>query len=146
MINKTLRVLIADAQHFNRMKIERSFNALEYYRIAPVQSLLELLTLVEYGCEPFDVVVINAELAAGSLDLPAFFLDNPQVRHALIYNDPSATLQADPGFAQENLQITHAALPDVQTIKSLMAQVDLCAEPAQLAWRPKSAAPRRASA
>lgn len=67
MINKTLRILIADPQHFHRMKIERLFNHLDYYRVAPVQDLAELLTLVDYGCDPFDVVVINAELAAGLL-------------------------------------------------------------------------------
>lgn len=72
MINKALRILIADSQHFHRMKIERLFNGLEYFRVAPVQSLFELLTLVDYGCAPFDVVVINAELAAGSLDLQGF--------------------------------------------------------------------------
>ena len=60
MINKSLRILIADPQHFHRMKIERLFNRLDYFRVAPVQSLLELLTLVDYGCEPFDAVVINA--------------------------------------------------------------------------------------
>ncbi|MBK5535373.1 chemotaxis protein CheY [Pseudomonas sp. TH08] len=140
MINKTLRVLIADAQHFNRMKIERSFNALEYYRIAPVQSLLELLTLVEYGCEPFDVVVINAELAAGSLELPAFFLDNPQVRHALIYNDPSAPLQVFSAFAQDNVLISHAPLPNEQAIRHLMAHVDVAQ------WKPEQTVQRRAYA
>jgi hypothetical protein len=34
MINKTLRILIADPQHFHRMKIERLFNHLEYFRVA----------------------------------------------------------------------------------------------------------------
>lgn len=118
MINKTLRILIADPQHFHRMKIERLFNQLDYYRVAPVQSLAELLTLVDYGCEPFDVVVINAELAAGSLDLCGFFLDHPNVHHALIYNEPSA-----PVFAWGNVQISHALLPQATAIRQLMAQV-----------------------
>ena len=98
MINKALRILIADPQHFHRMNIERLFNNLDYYRVAPVQTLAELLTLVDYGCEPFDVVVINADLATGALDLPGFFLNNPQVRHALIYNEASAPLQTALGF------------------------------------------------
>ncbi|RON97259.1 chemotaxis protein CheY [Pseudomonas fluorescens] len=124
MITKTLRILIADTQHFHRMKIERLFNSLDYYRVAPAQSLTELLTLVDYGCEPFDVVVINAELAAGSLDLLGFFLDNPQVRQALIYNESTAPLQQASGFAQENVQISHLALPSKQSISQLMALVD----------------------
>ena len=84
----------------------------------------ELLTLVEYGCEPFDALVINAELTAGSLDLSDFFLNNPHVRHVLIYNEPSAPLQVKSGFAQENVQISHAALPNEQAIRHLMALVD----------------------
>lgn len=63
MPNKALRILIADEQHFQRMRIERLFNRLDYYRVAPVRDLAELLTLVEYGSEPFDLVVINASLA-----------------------------------------------------------------------------------
>lgn len=73
MPNKALRILIADEQHFHRMKVERLFNQLDYYRVAPAQDLEELLTLVEYGCEPFDLVVINAALASGALDLLGFF-------------------------------------------------------------------------
>ncbi|WGT32089.1 chemotaxis protein CheY [Pseudomonas atacamensis] len=128
MSNKALRILIADPQHFHRMKIERLFNALGYYRVAPVQTLGELLTLVDYGCEPFDVLVINAELAAGSLDLLGFLLDNPQVRHALIYNEPSAPLQAAAGFAQENAQISSTPLPNSQLIGQVMARVETCDE------------------
>jgi CheY-like chemotaxis protein len=64
--NKSLRILIADEQHFNRLRIERWFNQLNYFRIAPVQNLDELLSLVEYGGEPFDLLVINAALPGGS--------------------------------------------------------------------------------
>ena len=103
MTNRTLRILIADEQHFHRMKTERLFNQLDYYRVAPVQSLAEMLTLVEYGCEPFDLVVINASLAGGALDLPGFFLDNCQVRHTLIYA---------------------SALPDFASIQRLMTLID----------------------
>ena len=140
MINKALRILIADPQHFHRMKVERLFNGLDYYRVAPVQSIAELLTLVDYGCEPFDVVVINAELAMGSLDLLGFFLDNPQVRHALIYNEPSAPLQGKSGFAQENVQISHTALPNEQASRHLMALVDAPR------WKQAGAEQRRAYA
>ncbi len=140
MLNKALRILIADPQHFHRMKIERLFNGLGYYRIAPVQSLCELLTLVDYGCEPFDVVVINAELAVGELDLLGFFLDNLQVRHALIYNELSAPLQMASGFAQENVQISHVALPGEQVIRQLMALVDMPQ------WKQDGAEQRRAYA
>jgi hypothetical protein len=135
MINKALRILIADSQHFHRMKVERLFNSLDYYRVAPAQSLIELMTLVDYGCEPFDVVVINAELAAGSLDLLGFFLDNQQVRQALIYNEGTAPLQQASGFAQENVHVSHLSLPSKQSIRQLMALVDVPAKPHEPAVR-----------
>ncbi|VEF10261.1 chemotaxis protein CheY [Pseudomonas fluorescens] len=140
MINKALRILIADPQHFQRMKIERLFNGLEYYRVAPAQNLAELLTLVDYGCQPFDVVVINAELAAHSLDLRGFFLDNPQVRHALIYNEPSGPADTTSGVVRDNLQISHMALPGAQLIRDLMAVVDA------LRWKQERPSPQRAYA
>lgn len=91
MPNKSLRILIADKQHFNRMKIERLFNQLGYFRVAPVHSLEELLNLVEYGCEPFDLLVINASMADGKLNLLDFCLDNRQVARADIRRSVRAT-------------------------------------------------------
>ena len=122
--NKTLRILIADEQHFQRMRIERLFNQLGYYRVAPVHSLAELLTLVDYGCAPFDLVLINASLADGALDLLDFFIDHPQVHHALIYTGEQANLPPVPACARQKVQVSLAALPDLVAIQRLMAIVD----------------------
>ena len=85
MPNKALRILIADEQHFHRMKIERGLNQLGYYRIAPVHSLAELLNVVEYGCEAFDLVIFNAGLTVGTgLDPLAFCQDNLQIRQEAV--------------------------------------------------------------
>lgn len=124
MPNKALRILIADEQHFQRMRIERLFNRLDYYRVAPVQDLAELLTLVEYGSEPFDLVVINASLAGEGFDLPDFFLDNPQVHHVLIYDAEQVKSPSIPACEQQNVQVSLAALPDLACIQRLMAGVD----------------------
>ncbi|MEB2516438.1 response regulator [Pseudomonas sp. YuFO20] len=124
MPNKSLRILIADPQHFNRMKIERLFNQLDYFRVAPVHSLEELLNLVEYGCEPFDLLVINAGMADGKLDLLDFCLDNRQVAHALIFDGEHAQLRPTAPFARQKVQVSHALLPDLATIQRLMAVVD----------------------
>lgn len=122
--NKALRILIADEEHFHRMKVERLCNQLDYYRVAPSQSLAELLTLVEYGCEPFDLVVINASLADGDLDLLAFFLDNPQVRHTLIYNGDYGQSLPIPACLRQKVQVSHEALPDLATLERLMMLID----------------------
>ena len=119
MPNKSLRILIADPQHFNRMKIERLFNQLDYFRVAPVHSLEELLNLVEYGCEPFDLLVINAGMVDGKLDLLDFCLDNRQVAHALIFDGERAQLRPTAPSARQKVQVSHALLPDLATIQRL---------------------------
>jgi len=118
--NKSLRILIADAQHFNRLRIERLFNQLGYFRVAPVHSLDELLALVEYGCEPLDLVLVNAAMAGGALDLFGFLTDNPQVHHAFIFNEQQAPMPPVAG----NVQASQAALPDLASITQLMSAVD----------------------
>ncbi|EJM75498.1 hypothetical protein [Pseudomonas sp. GM55] len=120
MPNKSLRILIADTQHFNRLRIERLFNQLGYFRVAPVQSLDELLPLVEYGCAPLDLVLVNGAMANGALDLFNFLADNPQVHHALIFNEQQAPLPPVSG----KVQVSQAALPDLASITQLMSAVD----------------------
>ena len=143
MTDKTLRILIADPQHFHRMKIERMFNGLDYYRIAPVQNLAELLTLVDYGCQPLDVLVISAALAAGMPDLRGFLFDHPQVRHALVYGEP-ANSSAVSGLFQAKITSSHAALPSMNAITQLMASVEASLERSTRSGQTKSLAQMRA--
>jgi len=122
--NKSLRILIADEQHFNRLRIERWFNQLNYFRIAPVQNLEELLSLVEYGGEPFDLLIINAALPGGKLDLLDYCLDNRQLDRVLIYDGQQAQLPPVPACERQKIQVSHASLPDPGTIQRLMAIID----------------------
>ncbi|VVP65144.1 hypothetical protein PS918_00046 [Pseudomonas fluorescens] len=122
--NKSLRILIADEQHFNRLRIERGFNQLGYYGVAPVQNLEELLVLVEYASEPFDLLLVNAALAGDQLDLVAFCVDNRQLDRVLIYDCQRARLPSIPTGEQPKVQVSRVALPDLAAIQRLMAQVD----------------------
>ncbi|KAF0865650.1 response regulator [Pseudomonas sp. LD120] len=123
MSNRALRILIADDQHFRRMQIERTLNQLSYYRVAPVHSLEELLTLVEYACDPFDLVIINGNLATDSgFDLLDFCLDNPQLDHALIYD--SQRFLPIPSNRRHRIHACRAELPDSDAIERLMLYVD----------------------
>jgi CheY-like chemotaxis protein len=122
--NKSLRILIADEQHFHRLRIERWFNQLGYYGVAPVQSLEELLILVEYASEAFDLLVVNAALADGKLDLLDFCLDNRQLERVLIYDGEQARLPPIPACGQQKIQVSHALLPDLASIERQMALVD----------------------
>jgi CheY-like chemotaxis protein len=118
--DKSLRILIADAQHFNRLRIERLFNQLGYFRVAPVHSLDELLPLVEYAGEPLDLVLVNGAMASEGLDLFSFLADNPQVHHAFIFNEQQVPV---PPVAAK-VQVSQAALPDLASITQLMSAID----------------------
>jgi hypothetical protein len=89
MINKRLRIMIADPQHHQRLRLERDFNRQGYYAIAPVSSLDEMLTLLACGGVGFDLVVVNASLGTNErFDLSTFCLHSPQVGQAVIYALP----------------------------------------------------------
>ncbi|VVP34625.1 MULTISPECIES: response regulator [Pseudomonas] len=124
MSNKSTRILIADEQHFNRLRIERWLNQLGYYRVAPVPDLEELLALVEYGSEPFDLLIINAAMGHAKLNLLDFCLDNRQLDRVMIYDGQRAQLPAIPASGQHKVQVSHALLPDLASIQRLMPLVD----------------------
>ncbi|VVO19057.1 hypothetical protein PS723_04053 [Pseudomonas fluorescens] len=125
MSNKALRILIADDQHFHRMKIERVLNQLGYFRIAPANTLQELLSLVEYGCEPFDLVMISASMTTGfDLDLLAFCVDNEQIRHGFIYDDQRVQRTPIQASHRQKVEVSLARTPDLESIGRLMNSID----------------------
>lgn len=104
MINKGLRVMIADTQHERRLRLERDFNHQGYYAIAPVSSLDELTTLLGCGDRAFDLVLINANLGREvGFNLKAFCQDHPLIRQALIYQVPELFVTLS-RHAQRSLQ------------------------------------------
>lgn len=125
MINKTLRILIADDQHFQRLKIERILNQLGYFRIAPVHSFDEIETLTCGSCKPFDLLLISTALVAAlDIDLEAFCRDNPLIRHALIYDSQQAQLPPLPEPLPPTLQLSLSGAPGSELLKRLMAMID----------------------
>lgn len=106
------------------MRIERLFNQLDYYRVVPVHNLAELLTLVDYGGVPFDLVVINASMAEGELNLYDFFLDHPQVHHVLIYDADVARLPAVSADGQQRIQVIQASMPELPFLERSMAIIE----------------------
>ena len=134
MPNKALRILIADPHHAHRVVLERLLNQLGYFRIVPVSHMQALLTLVEYGSEPFDLVVINAGLASGALDLQDFVAYNPQVRHGMIYNAEPIAFSPMPVARRSSLHLNQAPLPDLASLKRLMTHVDPQADESLQTW------------
>ncbi|BCQ69799.1 hypothetical protein PEQA60_37890 [Pseudomonas sp. Eqa60] len=125
MAIKASRILIADAQHFHSMKIERLLNAQGYFCIAPVYRLEELLSLVDYADKAFDLLIVNAALATPmSFDLLAFCTNNTQLKHTLIYSEPRAEAWGMPVVVQQNMQVTSLPLPDFEVINTALSIVD----------------------
>lgn len=125
MTNKALRILIADGQHFYRLKIERALNQLGYYRIAPIHRLDEVLSAVDFGDTPLDVLIINAALAHSvKFDLLWFIRDNPQIRHVLIYGQSERASPALAWCHAPNVLTSTAPLPDLQALEAFMRKVD----------------------
>ncbi|WP_236186227.1 hypothetical protein [Pseudomonas protegens] len=125
MQNKALRILVADEQHFHSMKIERDLNLLGYYRVAPVQSLRDLLQLVEYGDVPIDVLIVNAALGIQDhFDLISLCRYATQIRHALVYGQDLPAGFSCSASAGRKVRANPTCLPDAASLRALMAQVD----------------------
>jgi hypothetical protein len=125
MIYKALRIMIADPEHSQRLRLERDFNCQGYYAIAPVSSLKEMLTLLEYGNAVFDLVVVNASLAVDArFDLLAFCLDNPSIGRAIIYDVPERRLVRLNTEINGRMAISSVQLPEGVPFRHLLHKMD----------------------
>jgi len=125
MADKRLRILIADELDQQAVQIERTLNNLGYFRVVPVGSLDELLTMVQSAYEPFDLLIANTDMAVRSgVDLPRFCKNSEHVRHALLYESQKRieTELADPGGERLSTSVTQ--LPDRDALQTFMAIVE----------------------
>jgi|PersoiStandDraft_1058852.scaffolds.fasta_scaffold129150_1 CheY-like chemotaxis protein len=86
---KPMRILIVDQHSMRRSQIEKNLNTLGHYRVATADSFPDMLALTHYSpdrFERFDLLIINASLiSAEGIDALDFCLNNPRLRHALVY-------------------------------------------------------------
>jgi len=121
MNNKALRIMIADPQHFQRLRLERDFNQQGYYAIAPVSNLEEMLTLLEYGANTFDLVLINARLATSArFNLLDFCLDHSSIQQAFIYDMPERQLAQLSTEVKKRIIFSTIPLPEGTPIRRLL--------------------------
>jgi hypothetical protein len=86
MINKQLRILIADHQHINRWQIEKILNDFGHYSIFPAKDFNEVLSVCQHQSMSFDLLVVNVDtVSKAGIDFMAFFEESANVRHALTY-------------------------------------------------------------
>jgi hypothetical protein len=125
MNNKSLRILIVEAQHLERFFLERTMNSLGYYRIAPMASSIEAMVAIRDAVVPFDLLIINAEQDyCLDFDLVSFCKSAEQLRHSIIYGS-SAAQELPQTFAQsDSVHMTIYRRPDIKILKKLMKLVD----------------------
>lgn len=83
-----MRILIADGQHVNRLKIERLFNGFGFYCIYPTEKLDDALRLCQYPFVPFDLLVVNeAQLDNSKVNNIDCLKRYTTIRHYLVYSD-----------------------------------------------------------
>ncbi|CRM80235.1 MULTISPECIES: response regulator [unclassified Pseudomonas] len=125
MPTRSLRILIADHVHLQRLNLERMLNHCGYHRVAPVSSLEELLAMIDHAIEPFDLLLINSAFVGGAmLDLEAFCQDCPSVHHALIYEGLPLAVPKAEGKPPARVIKKLPGVPDTAAIKGFMDQID----------------------
>ncbi|MFO2462304.1 chemotaxis protein CheY [Pseudomonas sp. 15FMM2] len=114
-----------DDQPAQRLSIEKMLNQQGYHRIAPVACFKELQAMLENAIEPFDLLLINSDLAADfALDLDDFFRHCPAIRHTLIYKNLPLHEQVMVLAPSSKVIKTLSRPPDNQALKNLMQMID----------------------
>ncbi|MEO8489979.1 chemotaxis protein CheY [Pseudomonas sp.] len=125
MSNKALRLLIADADLLQRLKIEKMLNQLGYHRIAPLSSFDELMGLTRSGGVAFDLLIINTALVRSTqVNLLKYCHDNPQIRHTLIYDGQCALSSVVSVSVSQTLHLSLSQSPDFNSLRRCMEIVD----------------------
>lgn len=134
MVDKSLRILIANASHPQTLLVERMLNRLGYYRIATTYSLTEAEILGRCTGNPFDLMIVSGRLIVGeSQGCPNLA---GVCRNALIYLGqllPAAL----PGVADGGTVARLLGALDVASLRMFMALIDpqLAAGTQRLAMR-----------
>lgn len=130
MVNKALRILIADKQPPQRRAIEQMLNELGYYCVATATSYHELAALTAPPVQPFDLLIVDALLAAyEGMNLGHFCQFNSHVFHSLIYRDYRIGLIDKLTFGHQAVCASLEKTPDFQSLADLMTMIDSAAPP-----------------
>ena len=125
MSNKALRLLIADADLLQRIKIEKMLNQLGYHRIAPLSSFDELQALTRADGVAFDLLIINTALVhSRQVNLLKYCHDNPLIRHTLIYDGQCAQSSVVSVSVSQTLHLSLSQSPDFNSLRRCMEMVD----------------------
>ncbi|ROL81467.1 hypothetical protein BLX41_04775 [Pseudomonas protegens] len=125
MNNKTLRILIVEAQHLEQLFLEKVMNSLGYYRVAPMASVAEAMIAIRDAVVPFDLLIINAEQeCCDDFDLLSYCKSAEQLRHSIVYGCNVAQDLPQSFQRGGSVHMTANHRLDVQILKKLMMLVD----------------------
>lgn len=125
MSNKALRILIADGELFQRIKIEKMLNQLGYFRIAPMSSFDEVQSIARIQGVAIDLLIINAALVRSmEVNLLKFCHESPQIRHALIYDGECALSSVVSVSVSVAIHLSLSQSPDLDSLRRCLDVVD----------------------
>ena len=125
MNNKSLRILIVEAQHLEQLFLERVMNSLGYYRIAPMTSITEAMIAIRDAVVPFDLLIVNAEQeCCADFDLVPYCQNAEKLRHSIIYKCNVAQDLPESFQRSGDVHMTVNHRLDVQILKQVMKLVD----------------------
>lgn len=122
MLNKAVRIMIADRRHEHRLCIEKMLNALGYFRILPVESFEDACLLTRVSSCPVDILIIDENLRTSSLSNRISLLPtHPRAPYILPYKSSSLAPRLASWCKGTYIWDTMAGLPDLQVLKSAMS-------------------------
>ncbi|WP_438866574.1 hypothetical protein [Pseudomonas sp. L1(2025)] len=125
MVNKALRIVIAESDGRRGLKLERILNALGYYGVAPIRSLDEVLCITNNEGQPIDVLFINAAWLVGrGAELLNTVRSKSKPIQVLIYNDQGLAPRPVPILFGGAINVSAAPVVDVESMAVYMAIVE----------------------
>lgn len=125
MVNKKLRIVIAESDGERGLKLERILNALGYYCIAPLRSIDEVLRILNNEGQFVDVLFINVDgLPGRGAELIKAVHSKHRVIHTLIYNNQGFAPRPVPILFAGAINMSAAPVVDVDSMTVYMAIVE----------------------
>ncbi|SDU51385.1 hypothetical protein [Pseudomonas yamanorum] len=88
MITKNFRVMIVDADHSQRLFIEKTLNGLGYYSVLGMATMKEATAILPFSNARFDLLMVNSlAIFEFGLDAAEFCKNSRFVKNAVFYGN-----------------------------------------------------------
>ncbi|UST72278.1 histidine kinase [Pseudomonas siliginis] len=125
MINPRLRILLIDEKHSRRLSIEKILASLGYSCVAPLSSLDELLQVIDYAFNDFDLLIINEASLKGAKQESEYAIRNCRyIKNFLIYQCNELNLIDTANISPVSSCFVLPCLPDRGVIRNILNLVD----------------------